>query len=1418
MATITSLMFRMNSTYNGDAMRQARSDISRLDGSMNALTKSSNALKPGMKDLVSTVLALGPALIPIAGGLLGIGAAAGSAMVGAGAAVGIFGIAMKGAIKATVGQGSAVALTASKLQTAQNALDNTAKGTKAYTKAVEKVTLAERAHEKALKDLPPVQEAFGRAYDNAKVAIIDFNNENAKFTLKPATTMLEAFMAALPKLGSLIGAISPEIQRVANLTKKWVTDGGLDRFLTFVKTYGIPALHGFVDAIRYLFGALGIGMRDTAPLGAAFTTWLINVMKAFKGWAEGGGFQRFLAWLAANKGALLGVAKDLGTSLANIGKAAGGMSQNAFIVLGTLLKVLASFPPGLLQAMAYGFIIWSTALKLYAAWAFISAVATTAMTMAASPMLLLMVGAALTIGAVILAIIALGVGLFFLVKYWDTVWSAIKTAWFATWNAIKTSALAVWDFLTHGWGQLLLAFMGPIGLLIFLAKHWSEIWDGIKVAAFVVWDALKLAWSAFSGWMITAWNATWDFLAGKFNAVIQPIRDMWTKVWPELQLSAMNIWNSLQAAWSAVWGFFTTVWNAFWSVFGGQFRDGWTAISAVATLAWAVLSGAWNILWTTITGIAQVAWSVISGAFQIFLSVIIGAAQIAWSVITGAWQVLWSVVSGIFGVFTSVFGAIFGGFWNVIVAIASAIWNTIAAAWSALWSVITALFLVFTAIFTGHWSLAWNAVKDAAAAVWNVITTAWQGFLGVITAVYTAFAGVFTALWTSLWAMIQSIATTAWNALRTVFTTFLAACQAVWTTVWTAVQTVFSTITAAIMAVFNAWVAAFKAAVDAFLNAVKAVWNAAWAAIQAAFSTVTAAVTGTATSFWATIQGIFSAGSTWLLHTFWDPVAALFTKTIPDAFSKGASALGAAWDKVRDLVRKPIQAVVDVVYNNGIVKLWNIVAGAFGAPTLSNFTLPQFKEGGPTGNGSQDGFLAKVHPGEHVWTRQEVAGAGGHEAVAKLRSQAMGGAKVRLYGKKDFDDGGGIFGTGIGPNVGPDLVPDGIIGNALNALKSLALGAISGPFGAAVDGVAKLGKEAVKAAVPGSGSMMESLGTGMIDKIATTIKDWVKGHDIAPDVGGGDSAAGLAWARTQVGKPYQWGGNGNPSWDCSGFMSAIESVIRGEKPHRRWATGAFSGGTAPPGWKLSAKSPFTIGITNAGVGHTAGTLNGVNVESSGGAGVRVGSGARGASDGMFTAKYGFLPAVESGATSGAAQATAKAMLSTYGWAASQWPSLQKLWQGESGWNYKAVNPSSGALGIPQALPGSKMASAGADYKTNATTQIKWGEGYIKSVYGSPSAAYSKWLGRSPHWYGRGTQSAAPGWNVVGDKGIELLHTRGGETIQPLDALEARGGGNTITIPVSIDARGATPAAVDKLFSELPDRLRMALEQGTGRRN
>ena len=76
----------------------------------------------------------------------------------------------------------------------------------------------------------------------------------------------------------------------------------------------------------------------------------------------------------------------------------------------------------------------------------------------------------------------------------------------------------------------------------------------------------------------------------------------------------------------------------------------------------------------------------------------------------------------------------------------------------------------------------------------------------------------------------------------------------------------------------------------------------------------------------------------------------------------------------------------------------------------------------------------------------------------------------------------------------------------------------------------------------------------------------------------------------------------------------------------------------------------------------------------------------------------------------------------FGMSPSDFGCIDAIWTQESGWNVHADNPTSSAYGIPQALPGSKMASAGADWASNPATQIKWGLGYIKERYGSACAA------------------------------------------------------------------------------------------------
>jgi hypothetical protein len=96
------------------------------------------------------------------------------------------------------------------------------------------------------------------------------------------------------------------------------------------------------------------------------------------------------------------------------------------------------------------------------------------------------------------------------------------------------------------------------------------------------------------------------------------------------------------------------------------------------------------------------------------------------------------------------------------------------------------------------------------------------------------------------------------------------------------------------------------------------------------------------------------------------------------------------------------------------------------------------------------------------------------------------------------------------------------------------------------------------------------------------------------------------------------------------------------------------------------------------------------------------------------------------------RATGCTLMLAAGFGMDQAPCLINLWNRESGWNEKARNPSTGAYGIPQAVPGSKMGAFGSDWQTNPVTQIKWGLSYIKSRYQTPCGAWAH--SQSTGWY------------------------------------------------------------------------------------
>lgn len=206
------------------------------------------------------------------------------------------------------------------------------------------------------------------------------------------------------------------------------------------------------------------------------------------------------------------------------------------------------------------------------------------------------------------------------------------------------------------------------------------------------------------------------------------------------------------------------------------------------------------------------------------------------------------------------------------------------------------------------------------------------------------------------------------------------------------------------------------------------------------------------------------------------------------------------------------------------------------------------------GSGLGDHVPVMAEPGEHMWTRQETKAVGGHDAMMRLRGAALRG---ELAG---YRDGGPIL------QVDTRNVPQ----RSISKLNS-AMGGYLWRWGSMIQ---------------------RSIFSGYNPSLA----------------------GALNFARSQEGKPYGWGSAGPSSYDCSGIQSAMYNIIRGNSPYRHtFATGSFP----IAGW-IPGSGAFMIGSRRGNPGHMAGTINGVNVESTGSRGVRVGPEARGARNPMFS--------------------------------------------------------------------------------------------------------------------------------------------------------------------------------------------------------
>jgi cell wall-associated NlpC family hydrolase len=224
----------------------------------------------------------------------------------------------------------------------------------------------------------------------------------------------------------------------------------------------------------------------------------------------------------------------------------------------------------------------------------------------------------------------------------------------------------------------------------------------------------------------------------------------------------------------------------------------------------------------------------------------------------------------------------------------------------------------------------------------------------------------------------------------------------------------------------------------------------------------------------------------------------------------------------------------------------------------------------------------------------------------------------------------------------------------------------------------------------------------------------------------------LAYGEAQLGKPYVWGGAGPSSFDCSGLVMEAFDQVGIDFVHNAYAQYEATKAERVSPSNLQAGDLVFFGPTEAGIHHVGiyvgngemldapETGQDVQIESMAGFGFYA------ATDPLAT-----LTGTSTAAGIAPDQAFARALADTT-WGPGQWTYLDELWNRESGWNPDATNPTSGAFGIPQALPATKLATAGADWATDPYTQIIWGIDYISQRYGTPQVAWAHEM--ADGWY------------------------------------------------------------------------------------
>jgi phage-related protein len=743
-----------------------------------------------------------------------------------------------------------------------------------------------------------------------------------------------------------------------------------------------------------------------------------------------------------------------------------------------------------------------------------------------------------------------------------------------------------------------------------------------------------------------------NWITGLVGSFIQGFKDGLGIASPSTVFAQIGVWiiegllNGLRAVGQLVIDFVVSL--------GTMLVDAFTA-------AVGVLQGLWTSFWSGLSAVASTAFGAISAVVS----------------------TVWRVIQAVFGGATAAVLAGWSAFWGGLSAVASAVFNAIRVVIETVWNAIRGVFTSFISTHVQGWTIFWATLQNVATTVWNAIAAFIAAVWAAIQARFNAAVAFVTGLWSGFWATLQSVATTVWNAIAA----FIAS-------VWAAIQAGFNAAVAFVTGLWNGFWTALQRVATTVWNAIASFIVAVWASIQAGFNAAVAFVSGLWTRFWDGLSTVTRTVFNGIKGTIDTVIAGIIT-----AFQFVVRSVGEIWNGIKRLLAVPINFMIGTVYNNGIVKAWNFVAGLLGIGTIRTLPLiPEFASGGPV---LRETVLRAGEAGpEYILSAPAVRNLGGIAAVDRMHQNALTPQDTlavvnsgRVVEGADHN-GPGTSTSGFG-GVKPWVAQAGYYLKA-----KYGIGAVGGvgaranasdhPKGLALDFMTR-GEN----------------GTALANEVIAN-----KGH------------YGVTYAiwRQQINNGSGWRGMENRGNDTANHFDHVH-VSFSANPGDSSATGDIGGGgffnfVLDQVRKLydEVTSPIP-GLITGLVGAPPPEFRRIPPAMATKAIASVG-------DFLFGKAEEFGGALTGGADAGVGPVAdqVRGVANRYGWGAGpQWDALARLIQKESSWNPTAQNPTSTAYGLFQFLDGT-WGTVGATKTSNPGLQAEAGLRYIQQSYVTPVGA------------------------------------------------------------------------------------------------